>query len=160
MCPSAMLCVPKPNCDFKGVITDVPLNNLSPEIEALRVPYLVSFKYYLLNWTKNTIQPISDFYSNYSYFRDASIHKTHLMLQLFVVVTPTTKILGQTWMVMVEERTWTTETTTMVEEIITIIHKMEMEFNQGMETMVKLIFQKAYKFRFLFTFIVSNRTWY
>jgi len=40
MCPSAMLCVPKPNCDFKGVITDVPLNNLSPEIEALRVPYL------------------------------------------------------------------------------------------------------------------------
>ena len=43
MCPSAMLCVPKPNCDFKGVITDVPLNNLSPEIEALRVPYLVSF---------------------------------------------------------------------------------------------------------------------
>ena len=43
MCPSAMLCVPKPNCDFKGVITDIPLNNLSPEIEALRVPYLVSF---------------------------------------------------------------------------------------------------------------------
>jgi len=40
MCPSAMLCVPKPNCDFKGVITDVPLTNLSPEIEALRVPYL------------------------------------------------------------------------------------------------------------------------
>ena len=41
MCPSAMLCVPKPNCDFKGIITDIPLNNLSPELEALRVPYLV-----------------------------------------------------------------------------------------------------------------------
>merc|ERR1712183_697520 len=40
MCPSAMLCVPKPNCDFKGIITDIPLNNLSPELEALRVPYL------------------------------------------------------------------------------------------------------------------------
>ena len=47
MCPSAMLCVPKPNCDFKGVITDIPLNNLSPEIEALRVPYLVSFNNHL-----------------------------------------------------------------------------------------------------------------
>lgn len=40
MCPSAMLCVPKPNCDFKGLITDIPLNNLSPELEALRVPYI------------------------------------------------------------------------------------------------------------------------
>jgi len=35
-----MLCVPRPNCDFKGIITDVPLNNLSAELEALRVPYL------------------------------------------------------------------------------------------------------------------------
>ena len=42
MCPSAMLCVPKPNCDFKGLITDTPLNNLTPELEALRVPYIVS----------------------------------------------------------------------------------------------------------------------
>ena len=44
MCPAAMLCVPKPNCDFKGVITDTPLNNLSPELEALRVPYLVCMR--------------------------------------------------------------------------------------------------------------------
>ena len=42
MCPSAMLCVAKPNCDFKGIITDIPLNNLTPELEALRVPYIVS----------------------------------------------------------------------------------------------------------------------
>jgi hypothetical protein len=41
MCPAAMLCVPKPNCDFKGVITEITLNNLPPELEALRVPYLV-----------------------------------------------------------------------------------------------------------------------
>ena len=44
MCPAAMLCVPKPNCDFKGVITEVTLNNLPPELEDLRVPYIVSMR--------------------------------------------------------------------------------------------------------------------
>ena len=54
MCPSAMLCVPKPNCDFKGIITDIPLNNLSPELEALRVPYLVGWLSILFTY-ENTV---------------------------------------------------------------------------------------------------------
>ena len=39
MCPSAMKCVPKTNCDLKGVMTDTA-QNYSPEVEALRVPLI------------------------------------------------------------------------------------------------------------------------
>ena len=31
------------NCDFKGFITDQPLINMTPELEMLRVPLIVSF---------------------------------------------------------------------------------------------------------------------
>jgi len=40
MCPSAMLCVKRENCDFKGFITDQPLINMTPELEMLRVPLI------------------------------------------------------------------------------------------------------------------------
>ena len=39
MCPSAMKCVPKTNCDLKGVMTDTA-QNYRPEVEALRVPLI------------------------------------------------------------------------------------------------------------------------
>jgi len=35
-----MLCVPRETCDFDGVITDQVLNDLSPQLEMLRVPLL------------------------------------------------------------------------------------------------------------------------
>jgi hypothetical protein len=38
-----MKCVPKVNCDFEGVITDEVLD-LSPELDMLRVPLIVSFE--------------------------------------------------------------------------------------------------------------------
>ena len=40
-CPSAMKCVPKINCDFEGVMRN-QVFNLSPEMEMLRVPLIVS----------------------------------------------------------------------------------------------------------------------
>ena len=43
MCPSAMLCVPKANCDFKGVITERNLPS-NPQLDMLRVPLIVSCK--------------------------------------------------------------------------------------------------------------------
>merc|ERR1711874_543915 len=39
MCPSAMLCVPREKCDFKGFITEQTLS-LSPQLEMLRVPLI------------------------------------------------------------------------------------------------------------------------
>merc|ERR1712080_31828 len=39
-CPSAMKCVERPFCDFNGVMTDQPLNNLTPHLEMLRVPLI------------------------------------------------------------------------------------------------------------------------
>jgi len=39
MCPSAMKCVPKSNCDLKGVMTD-QVQNYTPQLEALRVPLI------------------------------------------------------------------------------------------------------------------------
>jgi len=38
-CPSAMKCVPKSNCDLKGVMTD-QVQNYTPQLEALRVPLI------------------------------------------------------------------------------------------------------------------------
>ena len=40
-CPSAMECVQRVNCDFEGFITTDTLN-LSPDLEMLRVPLIVS----------------------------------------------------------------------------------------------------------------------
>jgi len=37
-----MKCVPRENCDFAGVMTDMILR-LTPELEMLRVPLIVSF---------------------------------------------------------------------------------------------------------------------
>ena len=42
-CPSAMKCVQKVNCDFEGVITD-EVFDLTPELDMLRVPLIVSIK--------------------------------------------------------------------------------------------------------------------
>ena len=42
-CPSAMKCVQKVNCDFEGVITD-EVFDLSPELDMLRVPLIVSIR--------------------------------------------------------------------------------------------------------------------
>merc|ERR1712110_1110516 len=39
MCPSAMKCVPKPNCDLKGVMTETA-QSYSPQVELLRVPLI------------------------------------------------------------------------------------------------------------------------
>merc|ERR1719447_2565250 len=39
MCPSAMKCVPKTNCDLKGVMTETA-QSYSPEVELLRVPLI------------------------------------------------------------------------------------------------------------------------
>lgn len=39
MCPSAMKCVPKINCDLKGVMTN-EVQNYSPQLEMLRVPLI------------------------------------------------------------------------------------------------------------------------
>lgn len=38
-----MLCVPRVNCDFNGIITEKTLN-LTPDLEMLRVPLIVSFQ--------------------------------------------------------------------------------------------------------------------
>jgi len=43
-CPSAMNCVQKVNCDFEGFITE-ELFDLSPELDMLRVPLIVSLLY-------------------------------------------------------------------------------------------------------------------
>ena len=40
MCPSAMECVPRANCDFKGLITERTIN-YTPELEMLSVPTIV-----------------------------------------------------------------------------------------------------------------------
>jgi hypothetical protein len=39
MCPSAMKCVPRPNCDLKGVMTEEP-QAFGPELDLLRVPLI------------------------------------------------------------------------------------------------------------------------
>jgi hypothetical protein len=39
-CPAAMKCVLRVNCDFNGVMTDQVLDNLTPELEMLRVPLI------------------------------------------------------------------------------------------------------------------------
>merc|ERR1719500_1801232 len=39
MCPSAMKCVPKTNCDLKGVMTET-VQSYSPQVELLRVPLI------------------------------------------------------------------------------------------------------------------------
>ena len=39
MCPSAMKCVPKTNCDLKGVMTEAA-QSYSPQVELLRVPLI------------------------------------------------------------------------------------------------------------------------
>ena len=39
MCPSAMKCVPKTNCDLKGVMTETA-QSYSPQVELLRVPLI------------------------------------------------------------------------------------------------------------------------
>jgi len=38
-CPSAMLCIPKENCDFAGVITEDTIAD-TPQLNALRVPLI------------------------------------------------------------------------------------------------------------------------
>ena len=41
MCPSAMLCVTRNECDPKGVIAPSPINR-TPQVEAVSVPLIVS----------------------------------------------------------------------------------------------------------------------
>ena len=102
MCPSAMLCVPKPNCDFKGLITDIPLNNLSPELEALRVPYIVSKNYpYFMHKVHKVKSPILLEISSYQHqiiclnSSPALTLKIHRMQARSVVGIQITKTHGQ-----------------------------------------------------------------
>ena len=44
-CPSAMECVERNFCDFEGFITEKALN-ISPDLEMLRVPLIVSIVLY------------------------------------------------------------------------------------------------------------------
>ena len=41
MCPSAMICIKRELCDFKGFMADKPIN-YTPELEMLSVPNIVS----------------------------------------------------------------------------------------------------------------------